>query len=979
MAFWNQRQGWQTYNLPTNARTNFTGNDFLNQFPSVNANSFFNQFPNKNENDFRGQFPSDRPTGELLYFQFNERNEVSGITNDPPNTDAKVRAVILNGNGSSAEDQLGDLFNKVQGEQAKNFLRNEVKVLEKNKIENSEAIQKRKQAADQFNFEQAKRRESEAVKANTVQDARRQAEASKLNTQNLNLNNKNSAINQWSRNTANRLAAAKDGTYANNARAIESDQLKRILSPQEYKTYVTTAIDSFDGFYLSEVSTKWDPKTQGAQPPTGGFDAKYYRTSTNGGAIADKEWQKAQTAVNVGGKSRPDLDIVARYGNADNYSYYYYTSRGKAAGDRGNAAKRAGIAEDYKEFLTDADYQQYRDNVLGLSDRFDNLQDWIDAQDPEILQEWVNSLPADQRRQFNNGTLPVPTIDNVPDRLRGKIVLEKQKTILEGQLGTILGAKEKQQQQAFGSLTSDSLKQAAAKLQEVQASQTQFDFFSGLEGFNEIFTLNESIANSILGDTGVGGVLGFTTDPERAAESFEKSLGAVTGVPSRSNAVYNWQKWFDEQLLSRYKEGATFENPLEPGSEITIDAEFAKDYIDRYLKPRFDTSRSLTEFISYLDVKQNEQNVFQTQSALDSLRSIADIRAKAFLDGIQNKDPLNFDADFYLNPTGNFSEDDPKLARYQKQKEEVAKDWEDARKRGDTVKIDGLTWNQWAYFYGLDVNDPKQFAKLNYQVKGAKSGFDPARDLITLKDAEDYIQTSILPEIVDEKLNIGDISFLNFVTPEEFADNLLEGIDPKLQKEEFDKVLETLGLSGEELGIDELKEYIVQAFRTGAAQKIRESIKFLNEKKLRPTQERLGVEYIERPEDFKPTDSPNETELFKIFKNAGYQGSEDEFYDSFLTDVDRGEIELLTQGQKGLQLSGSFAGLSSRDPFEALSSIQNLFGDDEEDSKTSKEKTSSTPSYFNIFTDSDKEDEDFKSESGKKILGEFTSFFKGFT
>ena len=71
----------------------------------------------------------------------------------------------------------------------------------------------------------------------------------------------------------------------------------------------------------------------------------------------------------------------------------------------------------------------------------------------------------------------------------------------------------------------------------MNARQSEFDFFSGLEGFNEIFSLNESIANSILGDTGVGGVLGFATDPERASESLEKSLGGVTGVPGRSNAV----------------------------------------------------------------------------------------------------------------------------------------------------------------------------------------------------------------------------------------------------------------------------------------------------------------------------------------------------------------------------------------------------------------------------------------------------------
>lgn len=980
MAFWTAQRGWQTYNLPTNARTNFRSSDFIAQYPSVSESSFVNQYPDRSPSSFEKDYPSNAITSRSLYFEIDKNGKVIGVSDNKPNTTNTVRLKILSteaANGN-ARQQLGDDVYDNLDSSTKAFIESEIRTYNKNDAVNKQAKAQQAQAAAQFNEQQRTKRIEEANNINSQQEARRQAEANKLNEANNKINTKNRTINEWSTNTANKLGSAKDGTYAANANSIEASNLRNVLSAEEYNTYVNTAIDSFDGFYTSKVISKWDPKTQGAQPPVGGFDPKYYRTSTTGGVNSDKQWNKALTSVAVGGKARPDLDIIGKYGTADNYSYWYYTTQGKAAGDRGNAAQRASFSEDYKEKLTDADYQLYRDQVLGLSDRFDSLQDWVRAQDPKILEEWVASLPADQRRDFNNGTLPVPTLDNVPERLRGKIVLEKGKTLLEGKLGTVIGAKEKQQQQLFGSLTSDSLKQAAAKLQEVNARQSEFDFFSGLQGFDEIFSLNESISNSILGDAGTGGILGFAGDPERAAENLEKSLGSVTGVPSRSNAVYNWQKWFDDQLLTRYKEGATFVDPLNPNSSFTIDAEFAKDYIDRYLKPRFDTSRSLSEFISYLDVKQNEQNLFQTQSALDSLRDIADLRAKAFLDGVRSKEPLNFNAEFYLNPTGNFSADDPKAALYAAQKAEVAKDWEDAKTKGDIVKVDGLTWNQWAYFYGLDIKDPNQFAKLNYQVKGAAKGFDPARDLITLKDAEDYIQNSIIPAVANEKLNIGDISFLNFVTPEEFADNLLQGIDPKEQKEEFEKVLEAVGLSGQDLGIDEVKQYIIEAFRTGAAQKIRESIKFLNEKKLKPTQERLGVDYIERPEDYKPTSSPNETELFKIFRNAGYQGSEDEFYDSFLTDVDRGEAELLTQGQKGLQLGGAFAGLSSRDPFAALSSISTLL-DNEELSSNEKEKSSAAPSYFTLFNEQDKEDEDYKSKSGQKILGEFTSFFKGFT
>lgn len=738
-------------------------------------------------------------------------------------------------------------------------------------------------------------------------------------------------------------------------------------------------IDTLSGYYIGNKVDSWDARTLGAQPPTGGFDSRYYQLNTAGGQKALQDWNNAQSSVRIAGVNLPDLDIVGRY-NKDTYLHWYYTTQGKAAGERGNAANLAELPEEYTEYLTDSDYQLYRDKVLGLADRFDNLQDWIDAQDPAVLKQWYDSLPSDQKSEYNAGTLPVPTLDNIPDRLKGSIVMDKGTTILEGSLSPVLGAKEKQKQQTFGALTNDSLKQAAQELQKQKLKEQQFDFYRNLEGFDEVIALNESIANSILGDSGVGGVLGWTMDPEHAKESLESSLEKVTGIPSRNNAVYNWQKWFDEQLTTRYQEGLTIQDPLDPSVSYTLDADFAADYIDRYLKPRFDTSRSMTEFISYMDVKQNEQNVFQTQSALDALRDIADVRAKAYLDGIKSKDPLNFNVDFYMSPEGNFSEDDPKYDRYLKQKEEVIKDWETAKTSGNTAVVPGTdwTWSQWGYYYGLDPNDKNQFAKLHYQVKGAASGFDPAKDLITLKDAEDYIQSTIIPEVTDEKLNIGDITFMNFVTPEEFADKMLEGLSPEEHREEWDKLLETLGLSGKDLGVDELKQYIIDAFRTGAAKEIRESIKYLNEKKLRPTQERLGVEYIERPEDYAPQDSPYQTELYKIFKNAGYQGNEDEFYNTFMTDIDRGEMELLTQGQKGLSLGGAYAGLTSSDPFEALTSIQGLLDDSTTSTTGSSKESASAPSYFNIFG-GDTEDEDYKSETGKKILGEFTSFFKGFS
>ena len=102
-----------------------------------------------------------------------------------------------------------------------------------------------------------------------------------------------------------------------------------------------------------------------------------------------------------------------------------------------------------------------------------------------------------------------------------------------------------------------------------------------------------------------------------------------------------------------------------------------------------------------------------------------------------------------------------------------------------------------------------------------------------------------------------------------------------------------------------------------------------------------------------------------------------------MTDVDKGEMQLLEQGasEKGLQLGGAYAGLTSDDPFQALKSITGLFGDTSTTTTTSADSTktgsvSSGSSYFKLIDD---EDEPTKSKSAEKILGEFTSLFKGFS
>ena len=100
-------------------------------------------------------------------------------------------------------------------------------------------------------------------------------------------------------------------------------------------------------FYVDKRLSKWDSKKQGLNPPTGGFDSKYYLD--NYGDNLKKKWNDAV--------ANDDVDITMRYGSLENYGWNDYSTTGKAAGNRGNAATATEISNKYKE---DWKYELYR-------------------------------------------------------------------------------------------------------------------------------------------------------------------------------------------------------------------------------------------------------------------------------------------------------------------------------------------------------------------------------------------------------------------------------------------------------------------------------------------------------------------------------------------------------------------------------------------------------------------------------------------
>jgi hypothetical protein len=690
-------------------------------------------------------------------------------------------------------------------------------------------------------------------------------------------------------------------------------------------------VDAVKGYYTDKKVTAWDAERLGAQPLVGGFDVEYYKTED---PESVKNWDNVKS-FSVDGIKFDNPDYTARF-DLDTYLQYRYTTTGKEAGLRGNAAVEPEEATQYVEKLTDAELQVYRDSVLGLTKK--------------------SPTPSD------------------PDNLTIDWEDEAQSTLEQATL-KVLEAREAQEQQVFGALTQDALKQASQKLLEQKRRESNLSLFQGLPGYDEILSVNETLANSLLGDTGVGGILSITQDPEKTQESLEKQISQFTGISSNST-IYNWQNWFDTEFTKRYQEMTEVMSPEDAAQMLQVEQEFAQTFIDQYLKPRFDQSKSMDEFISYMDVKEEEQNIFQTQDAVNALKDVANVRAKLFYDQIKSATGGKFDSNFYFDPT--VDQNEAKTDLYQKQKDEVAKDWEDAKNNGDTVKVGQYTWDQWAYYYGLNPNNKDDFARLHYQVKGLGEGFDPAEDVVTIDDARAYINNVVVPAIEQADLEIGDQPFLQFTTPEEFADELLEGISPEENKEEWNRILEMYGLDPLSSSLEEVKDYIIEAVRTNQAKDIRESIKYLNEKKLKPTQERLGVTYIERPEDEKTVDNPEETALYTIFKNSGYAGSEDQFYDEFMSDTSKSEQQLLAKAMSG-DLSLTEIGT---DPFEALADVSSFFGTEEDifgsqlDKSKEEEDKATTSSYFRLFEDD--EVEPTKSNAAESYISEFTSLFKGF-
>ena len=823
---------------------------------------------------------------------------------------------------------------------------------------------------------------------NIKQDLRRQDasnEAANIATTQLNAENKAlNELNAKKNNAYNKVIAtastAQKGDYLS-----QREGIRKLDIDEKTRKELET---SYRQFYVNEKLDKWDPVLS-SKPLYGDFDPKYYKENNKDVAAA---WKQLV--------DNDDVDVVERYGENGFYANHY-TNYGKTEKRRANAAEIAGETEKYQNYelkKTDAEIADIRDRQLGFKTTTQTSR--LIKEGSAIKAEWDKAIKGDPywKNQAKEKYLEIDatkpdeflTLFRLSERPEDKEILKKTIgteggiTELEDAFNQAVGAEALVETKKFGALAQDVLKETIAEMKKAKGKEQALSLYKGLGGFSEILDINKQLTNSLLGDTGIGGILSQMGDTTKTKEDLEKKLENVTGV--RNNVVYNWENWFKDTLTKRYQEDIELGYKTEDSEEkLKIDGAFAKKFVDTYLTPRFNTSRSMDEFMEYIDVRQEEQNPFQTQDIMNAVKVVADQRTTAYLQAVQGVDH-KFNADFYFNPTGDKSREN----EYAEQASTVAADWETAKNNPNALvdpKRPSLgTWAGQAYRFGLEtLNDKKDFARIHFQLIGslpkdpndAKQGikFDGAEDIINAGKIQDEIYKNILPALSKEAKDLGSVFGL-FKTPEEFTDKLLEGINPE-DTEAWDKILKANGLETFKGTIDELKEAIKEVLRTGSAQTIRENIKYLNEKRERPTQEKLGITYIERPEDYKTGVPKSDTALYTTFQNAGYKGTEDEFYEKFFPDTDRSEQEYLTKALTGKSFEATGLTLS-KDPFENLNTIEGMFPEEKEiNKKKDDNKTKTSSQFFRLgLDDEDDEDYDYNSKSGSDILEEFTKNFK---
>jgi hypothetical protein len=206
----------------------------------------------------------------------------------------------------------------------------------------------------------------------------------------------------------------------------------------------------------------------------------------------------------------------------------------------------------------------------------------------------------------------------------------------------------------------------------------------------------------------------------------------------------------------------------------------------------------------------------------------------------------------------------------------------------------------------------------------AKKAYDPAPDVYAPQIAKTYISQVLTPILIDKANKIGTV-FGEFVKPVDYVNELLKAVNLPENKAQWSKILETYGIDSNS-SLDEIKTTLVDALSQDSTKEIKQKIADVIKADKSLTQSELGVEFIQRATTVSGK-IPEASGVYAVFKNAGYSGTEDQFYSTFLPDSSQQEINLLnatyTTSGKGLALLPTVTGGG----MEQIATMAQLFGD----------------------------------------------------
>ena len=514
--------------------------------------------------------------------------------------------------------------------------------------------------------------------------------------------------------------------------------------------------------------------------------------------------------------------------------------------------------------------------------------------------------------------------------------------------------------------------------------------------------------------------------------------------------------------------------------DTAIDYEFAQNFIQEFLEPRFDYSESMDEFMSYMEVDEANKNILQK---IDTLTLAREKTASLLIDYTEKLKTYGelakeFNYEFYMDPLATdkgyplINEDSKSILEDQARK--IQEDYESFKESfaNTPEETPNISWGDIAYQFGINpyeaLNNPEIFAQLHYQAIGQKRGYLGTSFAATEVDIKNYLETELKNELNKILTAQGSLPFGRFERVEDYVDDYLDSI--VLNEAAYEQILKALGFleenqtleDADEILLGDVRNEFIELLRTVPASSIRAQIEQLEKVKDDPTQANLGVFYIPREDVFNdyvtldengepielsgeenylsevlskiggderdrlvqhlgyeetpdneqlkadllkvlqmqnnwetrelkrdlddlaqktntllsdklvvPTDKElqdylNRTKekeegpksvFYEMFKNAGYAGDEDTFYEELFPDADRSEMDLFSKILRGEEDGGGFKlDLVSKmqNPWSAISFAESLASDDYADDE-------STPSPFSFLD---------KYSSGYSIMDE---------